>query len=394
MISFEEAQQHVYQAACISEKETVSLAEATGRVIAEIISSDRDYPPFNRATMDGYAMNFSDVEKGFRKFKIVETIFAGQQAQKQISTGECYKIMTGSSVPPLSNIVIRKEDVVEVNQEALVGDIDFYSMMNIAKKGEDVIAGSTIFSGGTYCDASVVAMLAAIGREQLDVYKHPSVAIITTGNEIVEPSSPVTNVQVRNSNKYLLSSLFKKHGITPSIVLHAIDEPSELRKTFEQSWEADILVTCGAVSAGDADHIPMVLHQMGAENIFHKVAIKPGKPLWFGKRPGGKVIFALPGNPFSCLVNFTLFIEPYLKKCSGIKSRSPFNVEFGNTRTKRTLLDEFFPAIIDPLTGKLMMLAFNGSGDIRAGIGADGIARHPAELPVLEENSRIDFYPF
>lgn len=394
MISFETAQQQVFQAACTLEKEMIPLVEATGRVLAGIVSADRDYPPFNRATMDGYAMNYADIVSGIRKFIIIETIFAGQEAGKQANSGECYKIMTGAAVPSSASIVIRKEDVVQANDEITVGNINLHVMMNIARKGEDIIAGSTVFSGGTYCDAATVAMLAAIGRHQVEVYKHPTVAIITTGNEIVEPSSAVMNKQIRNSNKYLLLSLFRKHGIEPAMVLHAIDDPSALKESFESAWNVDILVTCGGVSAGDADHIPMVLQQMGAENIFHKVAIKPGKPLWFGKRPGGKVIFALPGNPFSCLVNFTLFIEPYLKKCAGMISRSPFNYEFGSTRSKRTLLDEFFPVTIDPLTGKLMTQDFNGSGDIRAGIGADGIARHPAELPILEENSRIDFYSF
>jgi molybdopterin molybdotransferase len=166
-----------------------------------------------------------------------------------------------------------------------------------------------------------------------------------------------------------------------------------LKERFSKVMDADIIISSGAVSAGDADHIPMVLQQLGVEKLLHKVSIKPGKPIWIGKRENGKMVFALPGNPLSCLVGFILFIRPFIEACYEIEQSLVSSFPLKEDLTKSSVLDEFFPARRVPGTNEIERLQFNGSGDIRATVLADGIARHPASIRVLPAGSFVSFYP-
>ncbi|MGZ5246340.1 MAG: molybdopterin molybdotransferase MoeA [Flavitalea sp.] len=374
-------------------EEYCSLEEVSGRVLAEDVFADRDYPPFNRVAMDGYAIRSSDWKQTIREYIVKETVFAGARYKFEIDPGECYKIMTGAALPESADMVIKVEDSVELPGSKVMLVADYAEpFQHISRKGEDIKKGELLVSKDMYCDPGVVALLAAAGKLTVKVKRNPTVAIITSGNEVRPVDYPISDIEIRNSNLYQLKATCKELGITDIRTFHALDDIEQLKKVFSDAWDADILISCGAVSMGDADHIPEVLVSMGAECLFHKVSIKPGKPIWCGIRPGKKIIFALPGNPFSCRVNSRIFIKPFLNACLG-KKEVEVQMEFAGIRDKRTSLDEFFPVTVSA-SGHVEEIPFNSSGDIRAGVGATGIAKHPAEKRSIVFGDRIDFYAF
>lgn len=393
MISFSEAQERVLSQARSFGTEKISLDNSVGRVIAEAISADRDYPPFNRAGMDGYAINYSDWNKGLRSFVIREVIFAGQSGSYKIGEGDCYKIMTGAAVPEFADAIIRREDVFEQSGMIKCSLDSITSFQNIAIQGADLKRGETIISSHAFCRAGMVAVLASLGKENVVVEKLPSISIITTGNEVMAIGDPVNAVQIRNSNRHVLLALLKDFQSEQSVIQHVRDNIDEIRDAILGAMKNDILILSGAVSAGDADFVPEVLSELGAEQIFHRVAIRPGKPIWFGKFENGPVVFGLPGNPLSCLVTFKIFIEPFLFRCFGLSGVNQISLPLKGRRTKKTSLDEFFPVRIVDSPSCFEIIPFNGSGDITAALFAEAIARHPVNLPDLDAGTIVEGYP-
>lgn len=374
MISLQQAQQLVLEQARSFGKEIILLDDAVGRVLSEPVVADRDYPPFNRATMDGMAINSVDWNNGIRSFQLVETIFAGKASAKEIGKGECYKIMTGAAVPESADTVIRKEDLEENENRLTVTASEINTGQNIAQKGSDIAKGKAIINSQQVIKPGTITTLASLGYDEVKVSSLPSVSIITTGDEIVPVAAPVNEVQIRNSNQHLLKAFLQQWKIKPVSVEHAKDDADVLLQAINRRKQNDILILSGAVSAGDADFVPEVLTKAGAKMIFHKVAIRPGKPIWFGKFENGAVVFALPGNPFSTFVTFKLFIESFLLACFGLPQAQPLHLPFNGTRVKRTNLDEFFPVVIGGNPTVATPVGFNTSGDITAVTIADAIA--------------------
>lgn len=393
MISYREAQALVLAQARSLGTETVPLEQAGGRVLSGIITADRDYPPFPRATMDGYAMRFSDLEQGIRRFTILETIMAGQMAARSIGPGECFKIMTGAAVPASADIVIQRENVEEGVDHALLLSSPGARFQNIARQGEDLAAGAVVIDRPVVCEPAVIGLLATLGQTRVTVQRIPNIGLLTTGNEVVPPGDPIGPVQIRNSNRWLLESALKKSGATLASVGHAPDDPAILRTAIEKGLEHDILILSGGVSAGDADYVPATLAAAGVRQLFHRVAMRPGKPVWTGIAPGGCMVFALPGNPFSCLVNMILLIRPYLQACYGLAAPEPLGLPLAAARKKRSPLDEFFPAGLHGVPAVVSPIALNTSGDIRLGMGADLLALHPASSGDLEAGDSVLCYP-
>ncbi|MBC7826432.1 MAG: molybdopterin molybdotransferase MoeA [Chitinophagaceae bacterium] len=393
MIVFSEAQKLVIEQARSFGNEKISLDDAAGRVISEKIVADRDYPPFDRASVDGYAIRQSDWNAGLRTFLIREVIFAGKEPDASIEQGECYKIMTGAAVPACADSIIRKEDVAEWSGRI---DCSLHVLninQHIARRGEDVKMGHIISSEPLFCSPAVTGILASIGKHEIVVERLPQVCIITTGDEIISIDSTPGAVQIRNSNRHVLKALLKKWNISPFYSMHVPDAIDEIRSALQTAIQSDIIIICGGVSAGDADHVPGVLTTMGAKKIFHKVAIKPGKPIWFGKFDQGPIVFALPGNPLSCLVTFRLFIETFLFYSVGLKNPLQISLPLRGNRSKKSQLDEFFPVKITGIPSCLDIISFNGSGDITAAIQADAIAKHPLMMPELVNGTILDTYP-
>jgi molybdopterin molybdotransferase len=406
VITYRQAQQLVLEQARSFGRETVALEQAAGRVLSGVIRADRDYPPFPRATMDGYAVRLGDLEKGIRQFAVVETIMAGAQSARAIGAGECYKIMTGAAVPAPADIVIRREDMEEGVESArllsvLSGPLSapadphfpWRPYQNIARQGEDLAAGAAVIEHPCVCEPAIIGLLATLGCTTLTVARIPNIALITTGNEVVAPGDPTGPVQIRNSNRWLLEAALKKNGAAPASIAHAPDDPAILAAEIAKGLEHDILILSGGVSAGDADHVPGTLQAAGVRQLFHRVAIRPGKPVWVGIAPGGCMVFALPGNPFSCMVNLVLLIRPYLRACYGLPAVEPLGLPLAVARKKRSPLDEFFPVVLHGAPAVLSPVALNSSGDIRLGMGADLLALHPAVSGDLEAGDSVLCYP-
>lgn len=390
MLSYQEAQHIIKSFAHSFGTEKVLLDDAFERVIAEDVFADRDYPPFNRSAMDGYAIRAEDFKNGIKKFHVVDTVYAGGTTQKNLASGQCYKIMTGASVPLSADAVIRKEDA-EQKDDAVSFLIDeIKPFQNIAKKGEDIKKSNLVLNRAIKCNVAITGLLASLGKIELLVEALPRVAIITTGNEVVELGGEVSEVQIRNSNFFLLKALLQKWKITPAYHCHVGDDPVEISSALENALQYDIVILNGGVSAGDADFVPAVLKQAGVKQLFHKVAIRPGKPFWCGHK-GKAMVFALPGNPLSCLVTFTVFIRPYLETSFGINS-ALLSLPIANDRKQKVLLDEFFPVAIKGAPSAFHSISFNGSGDIRLGFEAQAFALHPNDKTEIKEGETISGY--
>ena len=393
MITYTQAKEMILGQARSFGAEIVPLEQAFGRVLAELIRADRDYPPFPRATMDGYAMRYTELESGIRHFAAVETIMAGDTSTRPLGSGECYKIMTGAAVPASADIVIRREDVEEGNGVITPGGHPWRRYQNIARQGEDLTADTLVIDRPCICEPSVIGLLATLGKTTVSVARIPRVGLLTTGNEVVAPGAVVGGVEIRNTNRWLLDAALKKYGVEINSWVHAPDDPHVLRLELDRMLEQEMLIISGGVSAGDADYVPLVLEAAGVRRIFHKIAIRPGKPVWAGVGPQGQMVFALPGNPFSCLVGTILLIRPYLQACFGLPPVEPLGLELGAAHKKRSPLDEFFPAMLQGSPARVMPMPINTSGDIRLGMQANMLALHPADSGDLESGAAVCCYP-
>lgn len=393
MINYTEARTMIRSKAHSFGTDTLPLEQAYGRVLNETVRADRDYPPFNRATMDGYALRTEDLQGGVREFRVVATILAGDTTSRQLSAGECYKIMTGASVPADADMVIRREDTEEGELSICIRVDTARPFLNIARQGEDLRAGDLVIDSPCIGEPAIIGLLASLGQKELTVARLPKVALITTGNEIVSVATQPGPAQIRNSNRWLLQAFLKKWQINPWSYQHVPDDKALLRNAIEEALSADMIILCGGVSAGDADYVPGMLEAAGVTRLFHKLAIKPGKPVWCGMGPRDTMVFALPGNPFSCVVGFILLIQPFLQACFGLPEKAHLGLPLGTAKKKHTPLDEFFPVRVHGAPAKLLPVSLNGSGDIRLGMQANALALHPAGMPDLEEGTNIIYFP-
>ena len=393
MMNYTEARAMLRQRARSFGTDILPLEQSYGRVLTGTIRADRDYPPFNRATMDGYALRIEDLQQGIREFRVAATILAGDATSPQLSAGECYRIMTGASVPADADMVIRREDTEEGERSIRVRVDTARPFLNIARQGEDLRAGDLVIDSPCIAEPAIIGLLASLGQKELTVARLPKVALITTGNEIVPVETEPGPVQIRNSNRWLLQAFLKKWQIDPWSYQHIPDDKTLLKAAIEKALSADMIILCGGVSAGDADYVPETLEAAGVTRLFHKLAIKPGKPVWCGIGPRDTMVFALPGNPFSCLVGFILLIQPYLQACFGLPEEAHLSLPLGTAKKKHTPLDEFFPVRVHGAPARLLPVSLNGSGDIRLGMQANALALHPADMPDLEEGTHIIYFP-
>ncbi len=395
-MTIKEAQDLILSCVSNADTERISINEAIGRVLAVDIKADRDYPPFNRSAMDGYAVKSSDFTDGKAVLTPVEKVLAGSVAKKMVVSGTCIKIMTGAPVPEGADAVIKVEECEE--QDGAVQMISFgvQPWKNIARQGEDSIIGDLLISANSLLTAASISVLAVTGNPSVEVYKLPSVQVVSTGNEIVPVDSTILPHQIRDSNSYAIKALFNKYNIVPKANLHVVDDKIKLKEDLGNLMDNDILILSGGVSKGDADFIPEVLQELGVKKLFHRVKIKPGAPIWFGKNPNGGVVFALPGNPVAVQVAFKVFIEPYLRAHFGLKELQPHLLPLLVEKRKAAKVDQFFPvkyAVKDGITG-VVINRMNGSGDIAATLDSDGIALHPTVADELPEKTIVEFYPW
>ncbi len=391
-ITVQEAQQLIAQEARGWGTETVLLQNSFQRTLAATIMADRDYPPFNRAAMDGIAIRSEDfLDLKLTSFHIVAELLAGTSTPHILDAGQCFRIMTGAAVPSCANAVVKIEDCVLKDTTAVIApDTKIRPWLNIALQGEDAKAKQAILQKGTLINATVLAALASVGKYEVSVLKKPSVAIIATGNEIVNVDAAAKPHQIRNSNTYALLGLLQSLGI--EVTQHHLvdDDLGRLEQTLQAAMGCDVVIITGGVSMGTADYVPQVLEANGVRPIFHKVKIKPGKPIWFGSN-GYTTVFALPGNPMSVQTTFQVFVAPYLQLGMQQTPKPAIYLPLAIAKKQRVALDEYFPCTLVGQPSSVLPLPHNGSGDIISNIAAHGIARHVADSGNLAAGVAVEY---
>ncbi len=321
MISPEDAVRYVLEATEPLPPRLVPLDDALGLRLAEEIRADRPYPSFPRAMMDGYAVRVSDAG---RTVEVTGEVAAGQQGGPAIVPGKCVAIMTGAVCPEGTEAVVQKEHVRrEGNRVQLPGSLAHGG--HIAAVASECAAQRVVLRPGDTVTPLAVAVMASFGKESVRVCPLPTVAIITTGGELVAVGQEIQPHQIRDSNGPMLSAMARQMGLNRPLAMHANDQVETILSALEQAAGRDVVLLTGGVSAGDYDLVPDALQQLGAEILFHKVRQKPGKPLLLARR-GNQVIFGLPGNPLACHLGFSRYVAAALRAMQGLPP-SPASIE-------------------------------------------------------------------
>jgi molybdopterin molybdotransferase len=359
--------------------EHVPLESAAGRILAETIHADRDYPPFPRATRDGFAVRAADVAVVPATLQVIGEVKAGSEFAGRVAAGQSVSIMTGAPVPGGADAVV----MVEYTQSPPVTILRTVSAgENVVPRGSESSVGSPVVRAGCRIGFPEIAMLASVGRSTAPVFRRPRVAIIPTGDEIVELDDTPSSCQIRNSNSYSLRAQVTRAGGDPWALPIAPDEIGRLREIIEQGLTADLLLLSGGVSMGKFDLVEQVLSSLGAEIVFDGVEIQPGRPLVFG-RCRHTWFFGLPGNPLSTMVCFELFARPAIACLSGAPAPPllfPRARLSKPVRTKPGLM-RFLPAIMTEEGVELS--GWQGSGDVAALVRSNCFVVVPPDRPEM-----------
>jgi molybdopterin molybdotransferase len=388
ILTFEEARRIVEEQAALvhaPEKEPVDLLGAANRVLAESVVADRDIPPFPRSTRDGYAVRSVDLLQVPATFEVIGEIKAGEnpaQIPALVSSGQAVSIMTGAPVPNGTDAVVmieytkREGDRVEITKAVVAGE-------NVVAQGAEAKQDFLLLDCGQRLTPAAVALAASVGKPQLEVYKRPRVAVLTTGDEIVDVTSSPGPTQIRNSNSYSLAAQIKHAGGAPVLLTIAPDQPQELSELIELGLNSDLLLLTGGVSMGRYDLVEQVFSEMRAEFFFTGAKIQPGRPVVFGRcnissrgssdisrNNSATYFFGLPGNPVSTMVTFELFARPMLEALAG---QRPSKLAFLHARLKSEVsvkigLTRFLPALISGefQNSTVELIRWQGSGDVAA----------------------------
>ncbi len=287
-------------------------AEALGLVLAEDVISDLDMPPFDKAMMDGFALRSGDLREGRGELTIVDEIPAGKTPTVDVLMGQASRIMTGAPIPQGADAVVMIERCEIAGDKVRVDEPRVRPGLNLLERAKEMRVGETVLRAGVQLRPQEFGLLATVGRKSVGVVPAPRVAILSTGDELVPPEVTPGPGQIRNSNGAMLLAQVVRAGGVPKFLGIAKDERGDLCDKIAEGLQADILILSGGVSAGKLDLVPGMLAELGVEALFHKVAMKPGKPVLFGVRPP-RLIFGLPGNPVSSLVCFELFVRPAIR---------------------------------------------------------------------------------
>jgi molybdopterin molybdotransferase len=323
MISVSEALNLVCQhAKRLPPAETPLSPDLLGLVLAEEVRSDLDMPPFDKSMMDGYAVRSADLGTGEAPLEIIEEIPAGHVPTREIHPGHTSRIMTGAGLPRGADAVVMVERSTLTDDRHVRLKDNPAPGQNVLKQGTEMRKGDVILPAGSILRPQELGLLAAVGRTKVQAYRPPTVAILSTGNELVEPQHTPGPGQIRNSNATLLTGQVTRARGTPRYLGIALDTLDSLRPLVREGLQADVLLLSGGVSMGQLDLVPQVLQEEGVTPIFHKIAMKPGKPLFFGTK-GNTLVFGLPGNPVSSFIGFELFVRPALRRRLGRSHPKP-----------------------------------------------------------------------
>jgi molybdopterin molybdotransferase len=396
-VSVEEARAIVLEAAPVLAAERVPAAEALRRVLAESLRSSRTLPPADCSAMDGYAVRASDLAGATEgvpvELAVVFEVSAGGRAARALRPGEAARIFTGAPLPEGADAVVMQEHVeaagagARFRAAAAVGE-------HVRAAGEDVRAGDLVLAAGQRLGPAEIGMVAALGRSAVQVHRRPRVAILSGGDELVEPDDPLPEGRIVASNSYALAAQCRDAGAEPSVLGIARDRPEDLERLLRAGLHADILLSSAGVSVGDHDHVRPVLEKLGCRLAFWGVLMKPGHPVTFGRfGTGAPLVFGLPGNPVSALVTFEQFVRPALRKMAGhrhwlrpvLEARlaEPLRKAAGRTHFVRVALERDGGQLYARSTGN------QSSGVLRSMLLAGGLLVFPAEATEIAAGARV-----
>ena len=395
-----EAQEAILDATPVLSPETVSTAAAVGRVLAAEVISGRTLPPADCSAMDGYAVRRDDLRGASAEapvsLPLAYEVAAGGQAPRTLAAGEAARIFTGAPVPPGADTVVRQEDT-----EATGGDVRFLveprMRDHIRDAGEDVAEGDVVLAPGHVVRSAEIGLLASLGRSVVQVHQRPRVAILSGGDELVEPDGDITGGRIVSSNSYTLSVQAAEAGGEPVYLGIARDRPEELERFLRAGMRADCIVTSAGVSVGDHDYVRPVLEKLGCRLHFWGVKMKPGFPLAFGAFEGagdrGPLVFGLPGNPVSASVTFEQFVRPALRKMTGHRAcfRATVTARLEGKLDKKPGRLHFVRVHLRREAGELVASSTGNqsSGVMRSLTLAQGLLVFPADATTLRDGEAV-----
>jgi molybdopterin molybdotransferase len=412
MLSVEEALQKILHEVNVLEAESVPILESLGQVLAEDIKSDINVPPLDNSAMDGYAVRSQDTkgasEKTPRVLRVIDIVLAGSISRQEVVPGTAVRIMTGAPIPRGADSVVQFEDTDEQKNKntpaekiTRVGILsEARPGLNIRLAGEDIARGTIALKKGTVVRSAEIGLMASLGYSRVKVIRRPIVAVLSTGNELVEVSQSLPEGKIYDSNAYSIASLVKRYGCIPKLLGIARDDEAELVSKLKQAQDADMLLTTGGVSMGDYDMVKDILARDG-EMLFWQVRVKPGKPLAFGKikgkdkngKPRSIPHLGLPGNATSCMVSFELFVRPALLKMMGKKNLTKPTVEVimedsVKNDARRRIYDR---AIIEKRDGHYYarLTGPQGSGILTSMSLANGLVLIPEEITKVNKGDTV-----
>jgi molybdopterin molybdotransferase len=391
MLTFEEARERILARVSHLGPETIPLDDAPGRVLAGEVLSPWDFPPWDNSAMDGYAVRADDC-RGKATLRISGYMAAGGPDAPKVAPGCAVKIMTGSPVPEGCDAVVPFEDAEERDGTVHV-PAPVKPRAHIRFRAEDIPAGTLVVPVGTVLRAPEISMLASFGMTTVLVHRRPRVAVLSTGDELVELGEPLEHGKIVNSNSHALAAAIREAGGVPTLLGIARDDRDSLLAKLTEGLSADILVTSAGVSAGDRDFVRDVLAELGVTPVFWKALIKPGGPIAFGVR-GDTAVFALPGNPVSSLVTFEVFVRPAIRKMMGdaCPVKHPVKATLGDPVKKKAGKTHFFRVTIEPgEEGYVARTAGDqNTGILRTLVRADGIAVLPLDRTAFAAGEKVD----
>lgn len=392
-LSVDEALERILARVAPLEATRVALSDALGTVLAEDASADRDIPPFRNSAMDGYAVRGADVQAAGARLTVVGAIAAGQTPEGRVGPGEAMRIMTGAPMPDGADTVVRVEDT-DNGSDAVTIVRATPTGLSVRQAGEDLLEGEVVIRRGSVLRPAELGVLASIGRAEVDVVRRPNVAVLSTGDELVEITETPGPGKIRDANRYSISAAVRATGCVPFEMGIARDEASDLRHALGNAAFGDVVITSGGVSVGDHDHLKPVVEAMGSMD-FWSIAIRPGRPLAFGElrtRRGAVPIFGLPGNPVSALLTFELFVRPALLKLSGreMLHRPRTTATLADRVEKPVGLRMFARGVYDRATATVRSTGPQGSGILRSMALANCLIDLPEPLAAGEPGSTVD----
>jgi len=394
MISSKEASQIIMSTVHSFGTERVDLSEAVGRILAIDVKTDREMPPFDRVMMDGIAIQHAQFEIGRRSFKIEGVAPAGSDRQTLRNGDGCIEVMTGAILPDGCDTVIRYEDIEQSGEHMQVAEISVWQNQNVHAKGKDFPKGEIVLPQYHKIKPIDVNVLASVGIGVVEVTMLPRVAVVSTGDELVDVDETPLPHQIRKSNVHMLAAGLRQWGISASLI-HLPDQKDKIESNLQQVTKSnDVVLMSGGVSKGKFDYVPDALEAIGFKKEFHRVAQRPGKPFWFG-RSDEAFVFAFPGNPLSTAACFYKYFITWFSACINMPLKQQ-SVVLSEEVSFKPALTYFAQAVIENREGRLLAKVShgNGSGDIAHPTQMSGFVELPSDLSVFPAGMVVPFIPF